>query len=90
LSEIELINAKEEAMAASKAKTDFLANMSHEIRTPLNGIIGFTDLLMTSNLDKNQLEYMSTVNESANTLIQIVNEVLDFSKIEAGKLELNF
>jgi signal transduction histidine kinase len=49
LGEIELINAKEEAMAASKPKTDFLANMSHEIRTPLNGIIGFTDLLMTSN-----------------------------------------
>jgi signal transduction histidine kinase len=49
LGEIELINAKEEAMAASKAKNWFLANMSHEIRTPLNGIIGFTDLLMTSN-----------------------------------------
>lgn len=88
LIEIELIKAKEEAMAASKAKTDFLANMSHEIRTPLNGIIGFTDLLMTSNLNKDQSEYMSTVNESANTLLHIVNEVLDFSKIEAGKLEL--
>jgi signal transduction histidine kinase/ActR/RegA family two-component response regulator len=86
--EMELIKAKEEAMAASKAKTNFLANMSHEIRTPLNGIVGFTDLLMTSSLDEDQLEYMSIINESANTLIHIVNEVLDFSKIEAGKLEL--
>jgi len=88
LIEMELIKAKEEAMAASKAKTDFLANMSHEIRTPLNGIIGFTDLLMTSKLNEDQSEYMSTINESANSLIHIVNEVLDFSKIEAGKLEL--
>jgi signal transduction histidine kinase/ActR/RegA family two-component response regulator len=86
--EMELVKAKEEAMAASKAKTNFLANMSHEIRTPLNGIVGFTDLLMTSSLDEDQLEYMSIINESANTLIHIVNEVLDFSKIEAGKLEL--
>ena len=88
LIEMELIKAKEEAMAASKAKTNFLANMSHEIRTPLNGIIGFTDLLMTSKLNEDQSEYMSTINESANSLIHIVNEVLDFSKIEAGKLEL--
>jgi signal transduction histidine kinase/ActR/RegA family two-component response regulator len=89
LLETELIKAKELAESASKAKTDFLANMSHEIRTPLNGIIGFTHLLMEANLKKKQVEYMVTVNESANLLMHIVNDVLDFSKIESGKLELN-
>lgn len=88
LLEIELIKAKEEAEAANIAKTNFLANMSYEIRTPLNGIIGFTDLLMKSNLDKNHQEYMTTVNESSTILMHIVNDVLDLSKIEAGKLEL--
>ncbi len=84
------IKAKEKAEASNKAKSDFLANMSHEIRTPLNGIVGFTDLLLKTKFDKDQLEYLTTVNESANTLMEIINNILDFSKIESGKLELIF
>jgi PAS domain S-box-containing protein len=88
LMESEILKRTEDAETANKAKSDFIANMSHEIRTPLNGIIGFTNLLMDSSLNKDQLEYMTTVNESAVSLTKIVNDILDLSKIESGKFDL--
>lgn len=78
----------QKAEASSQAKSDFLADMSHEIRTPMNAIIGFSEILADENLDEMQHEYVSTIHESADMLLSLINDILDISKIEAGKLEI--
>lgn len=81
--------AKVAAEEANEAKSNFLANMSHEIRTPLNSVIGFSDILLKSDLSDTQRQYLNYVGQSADSLLDLLNDILDFSKIEAGKLELN-
>lgn len=83
-----LIVAKELAVKAAKMKEQFLANMSHEIRTPMNAIIGFTDLLMYTKLEKEQKEHVNAIQISSKNLLTLINDILDFSKIEAEKLVL--
>jgi two-component system sensor histidine kinase/response regulator len=82
-------SAKEAAEAANRAKSEFLANMSHEIRTPMNAIIGMTSLLLDRKLGPMEDECVSTVRNSADLLLELINNILDFSKIEAGKLEIS-
>ncbi|SAK45863.1 multi-sensor hybrid histidine kinase [Caballeronia pedi] len=87
--EFHLRNAKEQADAASAAKSSFLANMSHEIRTPMNAVLGMLHLVQLTTLDNRQQDYVSKAETAARSLLNLLNDILDYSKIEAGKLELD-
>jgi PAS domain S-box-containing protein len=84
----DLMRARDAANAAARAKADFLANMSHEIRTPMNAVIGFTHLVLNTDLTARQRDYVDKIMTAARSLLRLINDVLDFSKIDAGKLTL--
>ena len=85
---VQLADARDQALASMRARSQFLANMSHEIRTPLNGIIGTTDILLDTPLNPTQREYARILSQCGEHLLGVINDVLDFSKIEAGKVDI--
>ncbi|MCF8088941.1 MAG: response regulator [Desulfotignum sp.] len=84
----ELVDARDQALSATRAKSDFLASMSHEIRTPLNAILGMADLLKESRLSTEQRKYVQVFQSSGETLLALINDILDLSRVEAGRIEL--
>jgi two-component system sensor histidine kinase EvgS len=88
--EDDLEKARHDADVANRAKSDFLASMSHEIRTPLNAILGYTELLGYSIRERQQTDYLTSIQTSGRTLLTLINDILDLSKIEAGKLQLEY
>jgi signal transduction histidine kinase/DNA-binding response OmpR family regulator len=86
--EAELVAARASAEMAAEGKANFLANMSHEIRTPMNGVLGFTDLLLGSRLDTQQMRHAQLIADSGKAMMRLLNDILDFSKIEAGKMRI--
>lgn len=85
----DLLKAKKEVERVAQMKEEFLANMSHEIRTPMNAIIGFTDILQSSQLDENQQHYINSIKRASENLLVILNDILDFTKMESGKLNIS-
>ena len=90
VAQVQLIDAKNAALTASKTKSEFLANMSHEIRTPMNAILGFSDLLKKRVTDSKEKKFINSIEASGRSLLRLINDILDLSKVEAGKIDVEY
>ncbi len=86
--ELEIASSRDQALAASRAKSEFLSSMSHEIRTPMNAILGMADLMWETELSTEQRRYLDTVINNGNALLELINSILDLAKVESGRLSL--